>query len=188
MRALGRFARLVLAGALAGACTGASPSSIITPAAPTSAPTAAATATAIPTASPAAGAAICTGTDLYWDKLPPVAQAYGLAWNERDPAPRLSLLEEGLEEDASYVNVLLDEPLVGYEAIAANIENFQGDWTGQFFEVRAWSEGDYHHDRVRLRWRLCGADGQSLLEGEDFLQIVPGGRIREVTGFDVEPE
>lgn len=178
-------ARLVLGLCIAAACTGGgapSPTAVPTAAPPSARRTA--LATVGPTASPSPPAVtICTGTDLYWSELPQAVRAYAIAWNERDDTTRLSLLEEALEEDGSYVNPLLDRPLVGPEAVAANIDNFQEGRVGQDFEVRAWSQDDYHHDRMRLRWRLCDAGGQTLLEGEDIMELASDGRIRKVTGF-----
>lgn len=178
-------ARLVLGLCLAAACTdgGAlSPTAVPTAAPPSATPTA--LATVGPTASPTPPAvATCAGTDLHWSELPQAVRAYAVAWNERDDTTRLSLLEEALEEDGSYVNPLLDRPLVGPEAVAANIDAFLEGRVGQDFEVRARSQTDHHHDRMRLRWRLCDAGGQTLLEGEDIMELASDGRIRTVTGF-----
>ena len=41
-----------------------------------------ATSSAIPSAQPSAAARTCRGPEVDWSALPPVAQAYGRAWNE----------------------------------------------------------------------------------------------------------
>jgi hypothetical protein len=42
---------------------------------------------------------------------------------------------------------------------------------------------EQHHDWVRASWRMVGADGTTLLDGEDVAQLAEGGQFQLVIGF-----
>lgn len=157
------------------ACVGAS-----TPGSPTR-PAAMDPTTGVP--SPGAPGPVCRGPDVDWSGLPPIAQAYGRAWNERDEDARLQLLIVAFAEDGSYVDPTMDGLVSGRVAFAALIGDFLGGRTGEYFEPVGWAEGDGHHGHYRMAWRLCGPQAQVVLQGEDIGVLDADGRIREVTGF-----
>jgi hypothetical protein len=139
-----------------------------------------------PAASPAAGspAPACTGPENDWADVQEPARSYGLAWNERDNAARMALLEAVFAADGTYVSPLHADRIRGRTGLHGEIGTFLSSSPGEYFEFRSWSAGDLHHDAIRINWRLCNAAGQTLLEGQDFGVLDADGRIRDVTGFD----
>jgi hypothetical protein len=127
--------------------------------------------------------ATCLGPDAEWGHIPEPVRSYALAWNERDAAARAERLTAAWSADGAYVDPAMDDPVVGRDALVELIDGFLSDRPGQYFEFREWTAGDLHHERARIQWRLCGADGTTLLEGEDILELSPSGRIVRVTGF-----
>ncbi len=128
----------------------------------------------------------CTGLDEEWAHIPEPARSYGLAWNERDGAARMELLEAVFAADGTYVSPLQSDPLRGRTALHGEIGRFHATSPGEYFEFRSWSVGDRHHDGIRIHWRLCDATGQTLLEGQDFGVLDADGRLRDVIGFEDE--
>ncbi len=134
------------------------------------------------TPSPAATTA-CQGPDADWAHIPEPVRGYSLAWNERDAAARRELLDGAWSGDGSYVDPTMDAPVVGRDALVELIGQFQVGIAGHYFEFREWTAGDLHHERARIQWRLCDADGTTVLEGEDIVELDPDTRIQRVTGF-----
>lgn len=146
-------------------------------------PSGSAPATADSAASQQAPAAICEGRNNQDLTVDEPARTYGLAWNETDAVARRALIDQIWADDGAYVDPTLDERITGREALNARISEFQVGRDGQYFEWRDWESGNLHHDRVRMPWRLCDADGPALLEGTDFGLIDADGRLSDVTGF-----
>ena len=71
--------------------------------------------------------------------------------------------------------------------MADHMGAFQGE-TGEYFEPVAWSPADNHHDRIRMRWRLCTAQGDVSVIGTDVGSLDPDGRFREIAGFVLAPD
>jgi len=156
------------------------------------APTPYATAS-VPTARPSADAMpsvdSCRGSNVEWSALPPVAQAYGRAWNERDDAKRVELLELAWADGGSYVDPTMDGRVVGREPFADHIGAFLAGRPGEYFEPSQWIASDEHHGYMQMRWRLCSEAGETVLDGVDFGELGPDGRIQRATGFfALEPE
>ena len=125
----------------------------------------------------------CTGLDEDWAHIPEPARSYGLAWNERDGAARMKLLEAAFAADGTYVSPFHSDRLRGRTALHDEIDRFQATSPGEYFEFRSWSAGDRSHHGVRIHWRQCDAAGKTLLEGQDFGVIDADGRIRDLIGF-----
>ena len=180
-RARGRALGLVGIGVALLACQAQSgPTHLPSPATPPATAAVAASESAQPSAARA-----CRGPDVDWSALPPVAQAYGKAWNERDDAARMRLLEEALTDTGAFVDSSLDEWVTGPEAIADLINQFMEP--GTYFEPRAWFASDQHHGFIHLRWNFCSDDGL-VFDGEDFGEVGPGGRFERVTSFFAFPD
>ena len=163
------------------ACQGQSAPSD-TSAAAVSSPTAAAA--GLQSQQPSGADGTCRGPEVDWSALPPVARAYGKAWNERDPATRLQLVEQALTDSGAYADPTMDGPRVtGHEAIADMIGQFLNGEDGNYFQPTEWIASDQHHGYLQMRWQFCSADGEVLLEGVDFGEPGPDGRIQRVTGF-----
>jgi hypothetical protein len=114
-----------------------------------------------------------------WTGIPELARKWA-ATTVSDPARRSELVSEIFADDGSYVDPSDAEPIVGHAAIEERVAGML--WEGAFFEPSAWTGGDDHHDSMRLRWRLC--DGaEPGLEGVDYVEIDPRGRMSRVIGF-----
>jgi len=131
----------------------------------------------------AAAAEVCTGPDVDWSAIPAVAQGYGRAWNERDAAVRLALLEDVWAARGSYVDAPQGEPVRGRAAFVEHIEGFHAAGYGAYFEPRPFVEGDQHHNYLRMPWRFCDDDGNVVWVGEDVAELDEDGRISSVVGF-----
>lgn len=132
-------------------------------------------------------AVVCRDREVDWSILPTVGEHYRKAWNERDAAARLAVLEQAWADDGSFVDSSLELPVVGRDSLSALIGNFHIARAGVYFEPLPWVEGDGHHGHLRMPWRLCNAAGEVLLEGEDIAVLDAAGRIREATGFFAAP-
>jgi hypothetical protein len=138
--------------------------------------------TAVATANPA-GEATCQGVNAQEVEVPEPARSFGLAWNETDDEKRLALLETAWADEGTHVQPDMDVRLVGRQAFDEHIDAFQTNRPGEYFEWRGWQPWHVHHDRILIPWRLCAADGTTLLEGTDFGLIDADGRLVETTGF-----
>jgi len=117
------------------------------------------------------------------EDVPDIVLDYASLWSMPDAAERLEILEAVWVQDGSYVDPLLDEPVTGIEAFNRYLDGFTGAYPGYYFTVRAWERGDFHHDRLRMRWHFCSPDGESLVEGTDFGILAADGRFQSVTVF-----
>jgi hypothetical protein len=139
---------------------------------------------ASPSSAASSVGAACAGPEVDWSAVPAIVEAYGRAWNERDPEIRLEFLEESLADEASYVDVTMDRPVVGRTAISDMIGVFHVDIAGHYFEPRGWADGDdHHHDRYRMRWRFCDDADNIILAGEDIGVVGDDGRFVELVGW-----
>jgi hypothetical protein len=195
MQTIARLAKVLTAGVVTGACaTGVAPSPA--PTVPTSSAvspsvTARPSHTATPALpSPAPSLANnCAGPGADWSDLPDLVETYVAAWSERDPAKRLRLVEEIFTEDGTYRGAIPEQvPAVGHRALAQYIGALQPATAGENYEPAAWTATDIHHDRIRMRWQLCDANGDVQLNGEDIGALDAEGRIREIAGFFDEPD
>jgi SnoaL-like protein len=113
-----------------------------------------------------------------------LAERYVAAWNETDPAARRRAVDELYNEDARYVDPLVDAR--GREAIDATIAAAQAQFPG--FVLRLAGPVDTHHDVARSTWELVPADSQNGTEapvvGFDVAATDGHGRLRAV---DVSP-
>ena len=127
--------------------------------------------------------ATCIGRNAQDIEVAQPARGFGLAWNETDDDARMAILEEVWADDGTHVQPDFDDRLVGRAALDEHMDAFQTNRPGEYFEWRDWDPSNLHHDRVLMPWRLCAADGTTLLEGTDFGVIGPDGRLAETTGF-----
>ena len=108
-----------------------------------------------------------------------IVDRYIAAWNEPDERRRRELIAEVFAENAHYVDPVASSQ--GHAAIGAMIAGIQQRFDGMRF-VRL-GEVDEHNDRIRFRWALLPAGGESVVEGTDFGTLVGDGRFATVTGF-----
>ena len=144
-------------------------------------------ATSMPSNAPSGDPAMtsCQGPDVDWSALPDIAQRYGKAWNERDPAARRALIDEIWAEDGTFADQTYETPIVGRETFSHEIGLFQEAGFGAYFEPRPMAEGDAHNDHLRIPWTYCDADGNVVWVGEDIAELDAEGRMRRVLSFFV---
>ena len=179
--AIARVLPIALVALVSGACAVSEPASPTPTSVASPSPS---TLPATPTPS-VAGAAPCAGRAVFdWTGFPSIARRYIEAWNEHNAAARLAMINEIWASYSMYIEPsgLSYTPLVGRTAFNTHIGLRQAS-ADQYLEPRDWSEGDDHHGRLRLAWRLCGPAGPTGLEGTDYAEVSAGGRITLVVGF-----
>lgn len=108
-----------------------------------------------------------------------VVRSYGEAWNERAESARRSLLEQAWTDDGVY-----SDPLgraEGRDALVTHIAQFHETMPGHRIELT--SEPDEHDGFLRFTWEMTGDDAVQVMEGIDFGELAPDGRLRRITGF-----
>lgn len=108
-----------------------------------------------------------------------VIAAYGAAWNEPDEARRRKLLDASWADGGVYTDPTAH--VEGRDALAAHIAAFQRQMPGA--RIRSTSGVDEHHGRLRFMWAMDGADGKVAVEGIDFGELGPDGRLTRIVGF-----
>jgi hypothetical protein len=107
-----------------------------------------------------------------------IVAAYGAAWNETDEARRLALLDRSWADDGTYCDPTA--VVSGRAALAAHIAGFHQRMPGHTIDLT--SGVDEHDDMFRFAWAMR-KDGETALEGVDFGELAPDGRIRRIVGF-----
>ena len=108
-----------------------------------------------------------------------IATRYIDCWNERDGERRRARLAALWTEDATYLDPMMRGD--GLNGIGALIEGVQARFPAFRFALKGRADG--HADRLRFSWGL-GPDGSdAVVEGTDFAELAPDGRLRAVTGF-----
>lgn len=107
-----------------------------------------------------------------------IVATYGAAWNETDEAKRTALLEQAWADDGAYRDPTA--AVDGRAALVAHIGGFQAMMPGHSIDQA--SAVDAHDDVFRFAWVMRGG-GEVLLEGVDFGELAPDGRIKRIEGF-----
>lgn len=107
-----------------------------------------------------------------------IAKNYIAVWNEPDPEHRNTLLEQGWNEQATYVDPLVSG--TGYEEIGALIGGVQERFPGFRFMLDGQADG--YADKIRFSWTLGPETEPDMIKGTDFA-IIEDGRLASVTGF-----
>jgi len=108
-----------------------------------------------------------------------IVAAYGAAWNEPDEAKRRELLELSWADDGVFQDPR--DRAEGREALLALMAGFRQAFAGGSIVLT--SGLDEHHGLIRFTWRIDDAQGTSVLEGIDFGELAPDGRIKLIAGF-----
>ena len=112
-------------------------------------------------------------------ELNEVVAAYGASWNETDESKRRKLLEQSWADDAVY-----QDPLgraEGREALVAHIGGFHQMMAGH--TITNTSGVDAHGNVFRFAWEMRDDKGAIAMEGMDFGEVAPDGRLESITGF-----
>ena len=106
---------------------------------------------------------------------------YVAAWATVDDEARRRLLERAWADDGIYTDP--QAHVEGREALIEHIGDFLRRADGA--RIVPISGVDEHHGRVRFAWRVEGAAPPPLagLEGMDFGELAPIGRLRRIVGF-----
>jgi hypothetical protein len=107
-----------------------------------------------------------------------IVATYCAAWNEPDAAKRTELLEAAWADDGVY-----HDPTGTAEGRANLVEHIAGFHT-QFpgHTIDAASGIDDNGNGLRFAWVMRNGD-ETVLEGMDFAELAPDGRIRRIEGF-----
>jgi hypothetical protein len=105
--------------------------------------------------------------------------AYCAAWNEPDEGRRTALLEASFSEEGRY-----QDPMgiaEGRAALVAHIGGFHAGFPGRVIDQ---ASGVDALDGAGLRWAWVMRHGDQIeLEGMDFAELAPDGRIQRIAGF-----
>ena len=105
--------------------------------------------------------------------------AYAAAWNERDEEARRALLERSWADEGVYCDPTAR--VEGRTALVGHIGGFHAQRPGHRIDMA--SGVDEHDGLLRFAWRMVGPDGGVLVEGMDFGELAPDGRLRLIVGF-----
>ena len=106
-------------------------------------------------------------------------EAYVATWNETDAARRQAGIARAWAADGRYRDPVMASD--GHAAIDAMLAGVQAKFPG--FVLRRTSKVDAHNGAARFTWSLGPASGPSVVEGVDFCELTPDGRLVEVVGF-----
>jgi hypothetical protein len=105
--------------------------------------------------------------------------AYGQAWSADDAAQRAKLLAGIWDDSASYTDPTAD--VKGTAGLLSVIEAFHKQFPGA--RLVPVSSADLHHGQFRFAWKAVGADGSTVVDGMDFGELGPDGKLRKIVGF-----
>ena len=108
-----------------------------------------------------------------------IVDTYGSSWNEPDVTKRREILEQVWADDATYTDPQSD--VTGRDALIELISGFQAQVNGA--KIVATSAVDEHHGKIRFTWQMQAADRATMMEGIDFGELAPDGRIKNIVGF-----
>lgn len=100
---------------------------------------------------------------------------YVAAWDAPNEDGRRTVLERAWTDDGVYCDPTA--VVEGREALVAHIGRFHGA------RVVATSGVDAYDGHLRFAWRMLDADGVVTLEGIDFGELAPDGRLKRIVGF-----
>jgi len=105
---------------------------------------------------------------------------YAAAWNEPDADARRRLLERSWSESGTYT-----DPTAHVEGRAALDKHIAEYLTTQPAGTRIVlsSAIDTHHGRFRFAWKMLRPDGTAAIDGMDYGELDPDGRISRIVGF-----
>jgi hypothetical protein len=111
--------------------------------------------------------------------LDEIVKIYCDAWGEPEVAKRRQLLQRVWVDDGTYTDPVTHvagrEALV--ERISAHLQKYPGS------RIVPSSHADVHHGMLRFTWQFLAGDGKVQIEGIDFGEMTPDGRIRKIVGF-----
>src|SRR3954451_7291547 len=113
------------------------------------------------------------------DTAAEVVAAYGAAWDEQNEQARRALLERAWTDDGTYTDPTAHAE--GREGLVAHIGGFHPRLPG--FRIGIGSGGDRHGGWPRFAREIRDPQGEVALEGLDFAEQGPDGRLKRIVGF-----
>ena len=107
-----------------------------------------------------------------------IVTAYGAAWNEPDEAKRVALLDLSWADNGIYTDPTATA--VGRDALVAHIGGFHKMMPGHTIDLT--SGVDTYGGFIRFAW-VTRNGSEVALEGMDFGELAPDGRISRIVGF-----
>ena len=104
---------------------------------------------------------------------------YCAAWSEPDVAKRRALLAKVWAPGGTYTDP--NTHVEGIDALSGAIDAFHKQFPGVRIVVT--SQVDYHHGAARFSWRMIESSGNTRIEGMDYAEFAPDGRITKIVGF-----
>lgn len=107
-----------------------------------------------------------------------IVATYCSAWNEPDAARRTALLEVAWADDGVYHDPT--GTAEGRAGLVAHIAGFHETFPGHTIEPA--SGVDDNGNALRFAWVMRNGE-EVALEGIDYCELAPDGRIRRIEGF-----
>lgn len=104
---------------------------------------------------------------------------YTSAWSEPDGALRQKLLDQVWAEDGTYTDPTAH--VAGRKGLIDHVGGFFEQFPGAHIVLT--SGVDTHHQKLRFAWRMVLADGSVFVEGIDFGELSPDGKLHRIVGF-----
>ena len=135
----------------------------------------AATAAAGPAVAPADAARV--GATI--DRVDVTIDTYVSTFNETDAQRRRAAIARAWAADGAYRDPVMTSD--GHAGIDAMLAGVQARFPG--FVLKRTSKVDAHNGSARFSWSLGPASGPTVVEGVDFCELAPDGRLQSVVGF-----
>ena len=107
-----------------------------------------------------------------------IVAAYGAAWNEPDDAKRTAMLEQSWADTGVYTDPTATAN--GRDALITHIGGFHAAMPGHTIDLI--SGVDTYNGVFRFAW-VMRKGGELVIEGVDFGELAPDGRIQRIVGF-----
>ena len=111
--------------------------------------------------------------------LDELVNAYLAAWCAVDEAECRHHLEISWSKDGIYQDP--DADVRGREALVQHIAGFRQRLPGA--KIIAATGVDHHHGKIHYSFKVCDPKGETILDGYDFGEIGPDGRLSHITSF-----
>lgn len=105
---------------------------------------------------------------------------YMQTWSEQDSRKQLMLLKEILDDQATYIDPVTMDWLIGPESIQSYIQQNQNMIPGLNLRLKKY---DQHHNSSLALWDMCNVEGAVLSSGSSFARYCSEGKIVETVAF-----
>jgi SnoaL-like domain len=111
--------------------------------------------------------------------LDETVKVYCAAWGEPDVDRRRQMLERVWAPDGTYTdpNGHSESREALIDRITRHLQKYPNT------HIVPSSQVDLHHGMLRFTWKFVSADGKILMEGIDFGEVAPDGKLKRIVGF-----